>query len=114
MGRDLEMLDNDCIAAAMQHLREVHGITYLPIVSVVYGMASTPGRGYHKVLWDWTVFDHKIAGFPKADIWWWHSEICRYLLKSGADVSGGTEQWFENRAKEVRVIAHRVSSRKGS
>ena len=106
MDSDLDMLDGDRITAAARYLRDVHGITFLPIVAIVYGMASAPGERYHKILWYWSVYDYKIAGYPKAGPWWWHNEMCRQLLKAGADTSEGTEHWFEARAKEVRDLAY--------
>lgn len=101
---DEAILERDHIRESVRHLKEVHGVTYFPIIAIVYAMAVAPEAGYHNTLWSWSLYDHKIAGYPAAEAWWWHNEICRHLLKAGADVSEGTAQWFEARAKEVREL----------
>lgn len=99
-----DMLDERYITAAVRYLRERYGVTYFPILAIVYGMACEPGADYPTVLGYWAERDCEAAGFPQAEAWWWHNEICRYLLKADADVSGGVEHWFENRAKELRRL----------
>lgn len=88
--------------ATIRHLWQVYGITYWPIVVIVYGMACVPSRQYREVLSDWATYDRKRGDWPDMDAELWHSEICRHLLQAGADVTEGVEHWFEKRAGEVR------------
>ena len=99
-----ETVERQCAAAAVRHLREVHGITYGPIVMVAFAMACAPDVTYSDVL---ECLAQYVGGF---DAQRWHTEICYHLLKSGTDLSSGTEQWFVDRAKEVRDIANRISA----
>lgn len=95
--------------AAVQHLWEAHRITYRPIVMVVFAMALYEGKSYEEALEDWADYEQVDEGhhWPASR---WHSEICYRLLKAGAEAAGGVPDWMQQRAKEVRELADRVSA----
>lgn len=94
--------------AAVMHLWQKHGITYVPIVEIITEMALDRSLRYQEALEDWATAKAEEDFFP-----WpssrWHSEICYRLLKVDARVEGGAAAWMEARAKEVRAIADGVS-----
>lgn len=94
--------------AAVQHLWQAHRITYRPIVMVVFGMALDERRTYDQVLQDWADYEQVDEGhhWPASR---WHSEICYRLLKAGADTDSAAA-WMQQRAKEVRELADRISA----
>lgn len=106
---DDELKERRRAREAVRHLWVNHGITYRPIVMVVYAMAICPAVPYRDVLDEWAKYDCKIIDMPTMDAELWHSEFCRRLLLAGADVSEGVERWFEKRAEEVRSYADGIS-----
>lgn len=94
--------------AAVQHLWQAHRITYRPIVMVVFGMALDERRTYEQVLQDWADYEQVDEGhhWPACR---WHSEICYRLLKAGVDTDSAAA-WMQQRAKEVRELADRISA----
>ncbi len=87
-------------SAVVQHMTEI-GENRRPIVVIVYDMALT-GRPYRDALADWAAYEDA----PALSAHRWHAEICYWLLKDRQEVTEGVAAWFEDRAKEVRRLAH--------
>lgn len=100
--------------AAVQHLWQAHRITYRPIVMVVFGMALDERRTYEQVLQDWADYEQMGENHHRWPASRWHSEICYRLLKAEAEIPGGVlggiPAWMQQRAKEVRELADRISA----
>lgn len=102
-----KLLERESAAAAVRHLWQEHGITYRPIVMVVFGMACAPDTTYWEVLEIWAQYVAECDGFPAWPASRWHSEICYKLLKAGY-AGPSAEAWMKDRAREVREIANGI------
>lgn len=102
-----KLLEHEAATVAVRHLWKEYGITYMPIVMVVFGLACAPDTTYWEVLEMLTQYVAGRDGLPAWPVNRWHSEICYKLLKSGYD-GASVEGWMEERAKEVRDIANGI------
>lgn len=100
-------MEDRIVETAIRHLWKDYRITYRPIISIVAVMAMDEARRLDDALQWWA--DFEAVGKPFA---WpatrWRSNICYRLLKVGQEAPGGLEQWFKDRAREVREIADGV------
>ena len=101
--------ERECARATIAHLWQTYGISYRPIVWVVFEMALESETTYSDLLEVVAQYAVDSGGLPAWTASRWNSEICYHLLKK-VDIDSSAEEWLRERAEEVRAIAGGVSS----
>lgn len=105
--------DDYLFEGAVRTMWQEYGLTYFPIVAIVFGMAMAPSLTFEEVLDAWCDEGCELFDWPREDPPRLRSLICAKLLERLHDYPEGIDRWFEQRAEEVRAYADRVSSRPG-
>ena len=101
--------DDYLFEGAVRIMWQDYGLTYFPIVAIVFGMAIAPGLTFEEVLDAWCSEGCELFDWPQIDSPQMRAMICAKLLAKLYDYPEGIDKWFEKRAEEVRKYADRVS-----
>lgn len=105
-----EKWDDYLFEGAVRIMWHEYGLTYFPIVAIVFGMALAPDLTFDEVLDTWCDEGCELFDWPREDPRQMRTTICAKLLSKMEDYPEGVDRWFDRRAEEVRAYADRVSA----